>query len=66
MLTHLQSFKMSRQALLERPCEEEGCYLAGPYVPSFHFRAEAATYENVVVTWMKFQGSDSKVTLTTE
>lgn len=52
-----------KEALLERLSEEGGCYLAGPYVPSFHFRAEATTYKNTVVSRMELQGGDPKVTL---
>lgn len=51
---------------VERPREEDGHHLAGPYIPSFDFGVEASTHKKAVVFRMKFQGSDPKVTLTTE
>lgn len=54
--------QMVQEALLERPSADDGCYLAGPYVPSFHFRAEATTYKNTVVSRMEPQGGDPEVT----
>lgn len=51
---------------VERPREEDGHHLAGPYIPSFDFGVEASTHKKAVVFRVKFQSSDSKVTLTAE
>lgn len=54
------------QALPGKGQAREAWYLAGPYIPSFDFGAEASTHKKAVVFGMKLQGSDPEVTLTTE
>lgn len=66
LLTCPQSFELPRRALPGKAKRGSQAYLAGPHIPGFDFGAEASTHKKAVVFRMKFQGSDSEVTLTTE